>query len=322
MSGMSDNEFGLSFEDDWSGDSDITDESVENVRKPEKTSIPTEDELEMRRQIAKQESLAVNQGQRQVNQRQVNQGQTNQRTTGAAPVQRQQMNPNGQTRQNVQRQQNSQNRPSMQNGQPGQPGQPGQMGQNGQRQNQNVNRQSGIKVNQVASKVSSKVDEVTDRASEFTKDYSEKIKEEYKADMSTDMKAKGTFGWSLYLYAILAFGFFMFESSTALLLVAGWVILTEKNTKVNKMIISTIILYVTMKLGWSVFNGCYSLVYDLIPREIFKLDVSVVKDTLSTIKKFINNLYDFAYIVVGLRGLLLAKKGSYFKLKFVEGLFE
>lgn len=321
MSGMNDNEFGLSFEDDWSGDSDITGESVESAGRPERTSIPTEDELEMRRQVTKQESLAVNQGQRQVNQgqRQVNQGQNNQRTTGAAPVQRQQMNPNGQNRQNVQRQQNSQNRPNIQNGQPGQMR---QSGQSGQRQNQNVNRQSGIKVNQVASKVSSKVDEVTDRASEFTKDYSERIKEEYKADMSTDMKAKGTFGWSLYLYAILAFGFFMFESSTALLLVAGWVILTEKNTKVNKMIISTIILYVTMKLGWSVFNGCYSLVYDLIPREIFKLDVSVVKDTLSTIKKFINNIYDFAYIVVGLRGLLLAKKGSYFKLRFVEGLFE
>lgn len=290
------------FTDDW-GETDTNDTMT--TRNGTRTSIPTEDELginnerqdrlEAQKELARKKRMAELEEEKQ---------KELARKKRMAELSR---------RQAIEQSQRQQN-PNVQ-------GQRLDTNQDERRTQQRAGNQSE-NLRQTVSKASSKVNSVTERATEFTRDYSEKLKSEYKADMSTDMKAKGTFGWSLYLYAVFAFGFFMFENSTALLLLAGWVILTEKNTQVNKMIISTIILYIAMKIGWSIFSSGYSLVYDLIPNKLFQLNISALKDTIYSIKKFINNLYNFAYILVGLRGLLLAKKGSYYKLKFVEDLFD
>lgn len=307
------NEFGI---DDW-GDMSFDFEG-DNTQK---NSIPTEEDLEKQKQSSLNVARQAQNGQRPMN---GNAPQNGVRPNNPRPMQ------NGTTQGGVRpsgqrpvQQQSGAQRPGVQR--------PMQGGQNIQGQSQQIVQQrprpqtqrpgTEEQIKQKLSRASEVVNNVSDKATEFTKDYSEKLKQEYNADMSEDMKEKGKFGWSLYLYAVLAFGFFMFESSIALLLLAGWVILTERNKTVNKMIISTIVLYVMIKLGWSVFTSTYSLVYGIIPGKLFMLELYGIKDAISSIKKVINNLYDFVFILVGIRGLLLAKKGEYIKLKFVENLF-
>lgn len=154
------------------------------------------------------------------------------------------------------------------------------------------------------------------------KEYTERIKGDYESDISTDMRQKGVFGWSLYLYAFIAFGFLMFESSTALMLLTAWVVVFERNKTVNKMIISTLVVYVGMKIGWSVFISIYNLIYGLIPSEIGVVDFGVIKNLLHGAKGLIANLYDFVYVLVGIKGMLMAKKGNYYKIKIIEDMFE
>jgi hypothetical protein len=42
---------------------------------------------------------------------------------------------------------------------------------------------------------------------------------------------------------------------------------------------------------------------------------------LSVARKFIGFAYDMIFVFIGLRGISMARKGKYIKLKFVENLF-
>ena len=140
-----------------------------------------------------------------------------------------------------------------------------------------------------------------------------------KSDLSDEMKREGRLGFAIYLYAILGYGIFCVESLTCLLLLAAWVVAYERNKNLMKMILSIIVLYLGLKIGYSLFLNTYSLINLIVPDiKIFEL----LMKGLSFIKKLVSAGYDFLFVLIGVIGISKARKGKYFKIKFIEELID
>lgn len=168
--------------------------------------------------------------------------------------------------------------------------------------------------NETFDNISKKAAEAANLAKKQAADISSQVKSDYGAEMSADMAQKGAFGFSFYLYAILAFSCFILGSVQSLLLLAAWVLLAEKNHKVAKMILSTLILYLGIQVAWS----CWSVILDLFTTSI---PIAFLTRPLNWINKILRILYKLAVICIGLWGILKAKRGNYFKIKLIEELF-
>lgn len=180
---------------------------------------------------------------------------------------------------------------------------------------------------QKAQKVGEQTDRVINRTSEASKEAYNKAKQvasEIKSDMgeaiTETMLKPGRLGFAVYLYAVLGYGIFAVESLTALLLLTAWVVGYEKNKHLMRMMLNIVVLYIGLKVGWSLFYSIYSFLYKLIPYDIFGVSIAFIPKTLKAVKDIISLAYDLIFVLVGVRGMTLARKGKYIKVKFVEEL--
>lgn len=170
-----------------------------------------------------------------------------------------------------------------------------------------------------AKNVADKAQKSYEKGMNSAKKMAKEVKEDMQSDLSDEMKREGRLGFALYLYAILGYGIFCVESLTCLLLLAAWVVAYERNKNLMKMILSIIVLYLGLKIGYSLFLNSYSLVNILLPDiKIFNL----LSDGLAFVKKLVVVVYDFLFVIIGIMGISKARKGKYFKIKFIEELID
>lgn len=170
-----------------------------------------------------------------------------------------------------------------------------------------------------AKNVADKAQKSYEKGMNSAKKMAKEVKEDMQSDLSDEMKREGRLGFALYLYAILGYGIFCVESLTCLLLLVAWVVAYERNKNLMKMILSIIVLYLGLKIGYSLFLNSYSLVNILLPDiKIFNL----LSDGLAFVKKLVVVAYDFLFVIIGIMGISKARKGKYFKIKFIEELID
>lgn len=141
------------------------------------------------------------------------------------------------------------------------------------------------------------------------------------SDLSGNMAEKGRLGFAMFLYVVFGYGFFIFESSTAILLVLGFVALFERDRHVVRMLVNVLALYLTIKIGWSVFASLWAFTVMLLEKVLFFAPSSIFK-FLSTVRSIIGYAYDFIFVLIGLKGMSKARKGEYIKVKYVDSLFD
>lgn len=141
------------------------------------------------------------------------------------------------------------------------------------------------------------------------------MKEDLDSDLSGDMSRKGRLGVSMFLYAIFAYGFFVFQNSTAILLITAFVILYENDKGLTRLLLNVLALYLTLTVGWSLFSSAWYFIYNLFPSGGFK-------GMLSDLRTIINYVWDFVFALIGLFGLSKARKGGYIRVKYVDSMFD
>ena len=159
------------------------------------------------------------------------------------------------------------------------------------------------------------------RAGQQVRIQAEALADGLQSGLSERMSEKGQLGFSMFLYAVIAYGFFIFESSTAILLLIGFVALCEKDKNLIRMLVNVLALYLIIKIGWSLFSSLWAFATFALSKLLFFLP-SVVFSFLSTTRTLIGYLYDFLFVLIGLHGVSKARKGEYIKVGYVDSLFD
>lgn len=146
------------------------------------------------------------------------------------------------------------------------------------------------------------------------------LADDLQSDLSERMSQKGHLGFSMFLYAVIAYGFFIFESSTAILLLIGFVAVFEQDKTLIRMLVNVLSLYLAIKIGWSLFSSLWEFATFTLSKLLFFLP-AVVFTFLSSARTLIGYLYDFLFVLVGLYGVSRARKGEYIKVGYVDSLF-
>lgn len=163
-----------------------------------------------------------------------------------------------------------------------------------------------------------KVDSAIDRADKAARNFTKGIKDDYNASLNSTMSSKSKFGFKMYMYALILFGFFMVENSTCITLLIAWVTLVEKNRELSRLCISTLAMYVAMIVFFDITYDALYLLGDIVAG----VKLHVVAGWIGDIRSFILHSRDFVFAFVGATGMLKAKRGNYYKFKFIEEMFE
>lgn len=191
-------------------------------------------------------------------------------------------------------------------------------------QTKNVHSKEEIKskIDKGINKASDSIDKATRIAEKTARSIASEVKSDFNSELSDSMSESSRFGFKLYVYAIIAFVMFAAGSTQSLLLLAGWIILVEKNKDLTKMVICTLTLLLGISILESVWNLIPDVLLEFIPRKVFTLDISIVSDGIRKIDSIVRILFDATRIGIGLWGVLKSKKGDYFKIPFVYKLFD
>lgn len=146
------------------------------------------------------------------------------------------------------------------------------------------------------------------------------IKREMSEGLSDSMQEIGKLGCQVYLYAIFAYGFFVLGGLTSLVLLTAWVIAFEHSKPLMRMMLNVLALYIAVHVAYSVYNSAYALTYYVVTLPDFKI-FDMLGDGLRFIDDLIDFAYDFLVVLIGVRGIALARKGKYIKIKWIEKLF-
>lgn len=144
---------------------------------------------------------------------------------------------------------------------------------------------------------------------------------DYRADMSEDMALTSKFGFKMFVYAALLWGSFLTGSLQSMLLIVGWVLLVEKNMQFVKVAISACMLYIFIGFGCDIVKESCNLIMLIINKMTSIGVIDTIYDLFKQIKSLTSNIEVVLKLFIGFWGLIKARKGDYFRFKFIEDLF-
>ena len=163
-----------------------------------------------------------------------------------------------------------------------------------------------------------KIDEASDvtgravnRGLDAVSDFADSLKSDYDSEMSEDMTRTGRFGFKVYFYIILFYAMLALGGSTTMLLVAGFVTVTEKDKKLIRIMLSGLILYYFCRIGFYTSGMIINLI-DNLP---------FIGRLINEFGDLLDLIEDFLYPALGIIGMLRAKSGKSFEIKWIKNLF-
>lgn len=124
---------------------------------------------------------------------------------------------------------------------------------------------------------------------------------------------KGNYGISLSVFAVLCIIFAILRQPLAVLLIAGFAIIAEKDARLNKSVLATIIVMIVDTVVRSIVNGLFASLFTLAttPR---------VARAMSVFNNITNGFFFLVFLVVYIILAISFIKGKDLKLSFVDKL--
>lgn len=145
--------------------------------------------------------------------------------------------------------------------------------------------------------------------------------DDYRSEMSDDMTLTSKFGFKMFVYAALLWGSFLTGSLQSMLMIAGLVLIVEKNMQFVKVAVSACILYIFIGFGCDIVAEVGDIGKMLFSPGRNATIISTLYNAFDNIEDLALAADDLLKLFFGFWGLIKSRKGDYFRFKFIENLF-